>query len=389
MTWIERYRPKKFEDVKGQEEAMFKIKNFVNSFPKRKKSIILHGPPGVGKTSLAYVIANEFDAEVFELNASDFRNKEKLQTILKPAIEQRSLMRKSKVILVDEVDGISGYYDRGGISELLRLIDSTSYPIIITANNIWNKKFSALRRKSEIVQLKEINYKVVKEILFDVLRKEDLFMNPNILTTIAVRAKGDIRAAINDLQSSARMQDPSLITFDERNKETDIFNSLRIVFKNKPTNETLKVFDSVNMHIDEIILWIEENMVSEYKGEELARACDLLSRVDIFRRRIYRQQYWRFLVYENIFLSYGISASKKNVKTGFTSYKKPTRILKMWMNNQRTIKKKSIAEKYAAYVHVGKKRAMREFPVIKQILENPEIRKELKLSEEEIGYLEK
>jgi len=388
MTWIEKYRPKKFENVKGQEESVFKIKNFVNVFPK-KKAIILHGPPGTGKTTLAYVIANEMDAEVFELNASDFRNKEKLQAILKPAIEQRSLMKKSKVILVDEVDGISGYYDRGGIAELLKLIDSTYYPIIITANNIWNKKFSALRRKSEIVQLKEINYKVVKEILVDILRKENLFMNPNVLTTIAVRAKGDIRAAINDLQSSARMQDSSLITFDERNKQTDIFNSLRIVFKNKPTNETLRVFDSVNMHIDEIILWIEENMVSEYKGEELARACDLLSRVDIFRRRIYRQQYWRFLVYENIFLSYGISASKKNVKTGFTSYRKPTRILKMWMNNQRTIRKKSIAEKYAQYVHVGKKRAMREFPVIQQILTNPDIRKELKLSDEEIGYLEK
>lgn len=389
MPWIEKYRPKKFEDVKGQEEAVFKVRSFVNGFPKKKKAIILHGPPGVGKTTLAYVIANEFDAEVFELNASDFRDKERLQTILKPAIEQRSLMKKGKVILVDEVDGISGYYDRGGLAELLRLIASTPYPIIITANNIWNKKFSALRQKAEIVQLKEINYKIVKEILFDVLRREDLFMNPNILTTIAVRAKGDIRAAINDLQSSARMQDPSLITFDERNKQTDIFNALRVVFKNKPTKDTLRVFDSVNMPIDEVILWIEENFVNEYKGEELARACDLLSRVDIFRRRIYRQQYWRFLVYENIFLSYGISASKKNAKTGFTSYKKPTRILKMWMNNQRTIKKKSIAQKYAQYVHVGKKRAMREFPIIKQILTNPEIRKELKLSEEEVGYLER
>jgi len=389
MPWIEKYRPKKFENMKGQEEAIIKVKNFINGFPKRKKAIILHGPPGTGKTSMAYVIANEMDSEIFELNASDFRNKEKLQTILKPAIEQKSLTKKSKVILVDEVDGISGYYDRGGIVELLRLIDSTSYPIIITANNIWNKKFSSLRRKSELVQLKEIDYKTIKEIMFDILRKESLFMNQNILISIAIRAKGDIRAAINDLQSSARMQDPSLITFDERNKKVDIFNALRMIFKGKPTKKLLRILDSVNMHLDDILLWMEKNIPAEYKGKELARAYDLLSKVDIFRRRIYRRQYWRFLVYENIFLSYGISALKKKVKTGFTSYKKPTRILKMWMNNQRTVRKKSIAKKYAEYVHVGQKRAMREFPIIKQILTNLKIREELKLSEDEIEYLER
>jgi replication factor C large subunit len=161
-----------------------------------------------------------------------------------------------------------------------------------------------------------------------------------------------------------------------------------MVFKGKPTENTLNVFDSVNMPLDEIILWVEENIPAEYTGAELARAIDLLSKTDIFKGRIYKQQYWRFLVYENIFLSYGISSSKKSIKTGFTSYKKPSRILKIWMNNQRTIKKKSIAAKYSKCVHVGEKRAMREFPIIKQIINsNKSIAKELKLSEEEIEYL--
>jgi len=144
------------------------------------------------------------------------------------------------------------------------------------------------------------------------------------------------------------------------------------------------------MNLDEIILWVEENIPTEYQGEELLKAYEALSRVDIFKGRIYKQQYWRFLVYENILLSYGIAASKKSIKTGFTSYKKPTRILKIWLNNQRTAKKKSICTKYAKYVHVGQKRAMKEFPIIKQILtSNPEIQKELKLSEEEVEYLGK
>ena len=60
----------------------------------------------------------------------------------------------------------------------------------------------------------------------------------------------------------------------------------------------------------------------------------------------------------------------------------------MWMNNQKNDKKKSISEKYSKYVHIGEKRAMKEFPVIKKILRNPEIQKELKLSKEEIEFVE-
>ena len=59
------------------------------------------------------------------------------------------------------------------------------------------------------------------------------------------------------------------------------------------------------------------------------------------------------------------------------------------MNNQRTEKKKSIAKKYSQLVHIGEKRAMAEFATIKLFLLNPEVQKELKLSEEEIEYLQK
>jgi replication factor C large subunit len=393
MTWTEKYRPKKFEEVKGQDEAIYKIKRFIGDFnlgkltKTLKKSLILHGSPGTGKTTLAHVAAKETNSEIFELNASDLRNKIKLQEILKPAIEQKSLLKKNKIILIDEVDGISAV-DRGGVSELLYLIESTSYPIIITANNVWESKLSPLRKKSELVQLKEIDYKTMKSLMFDILKKENKFIKDNIVTAIAIKAKGDLRAAINDLQTASKMEEPISEVFDERNKEVDIFNALKMVFKGKPTKETLGIFEQVNMNTDEIILWIEENIPAEYQGKELARAYDLLSKTDIFKRRIYKQQYWRFLVYENIFLSYGISASKKNIKTGFTTYKKPTRILKIWLSNQRTAKKKSIAQKYAQHVHIGYKHAMNEFPVIKQIINsNPEIQKELRLNEEEVEYL--
>lgn len=387
MPWVEKYRPRKFSEIKGQDEAVLKIKDFLKNFGKKKKAMILHGPPGTGKTSIAHVAAKENKFEIFELNASDLRNREKLKNVLKPAIQQKSLQNENKLILVDEVDGISEY-DYGGVGELLEIIEGTNYPIIITANDIWDKKFNVLRKKCELLQLKEISYDIIKSVISEIAKIERIEINEDFITELAIKAKGDLRAAINDLQTLSKIKDYLSIILDERNKETDIFNSLRKVFKEKPTNETLGVFDSVKMSIDDIILWVEENIPAEYNGKELARAYDLLSKTDVFRGRIYKQQYWRFLVYENIFLSYGIASVKKDSKTGFTSYKKPGRILQIWMNNQRTIYKKSICEKYSNYVHVSHKRAMNEFPIIKQILKaNPLIQKELKLEDEEIEHL--
>src|SRR3989338_6724408 len=112
-SWTEKYRPKSFYDIRGQAFAVDKLKTFIKKQPEERKVIALHGPPGTGKTSLAYVIANETNSEIFELNASDLRDREKINEILKPATEQRSLTNKGKVILVDEVDGISEV-DRGG-----------------------------------------------------------------------------------------------------------------------------------------------------------------------------------------------------------------------------------------------------------------------------------
>ena len=93
--WVEKYRPQQFADVKGQDFAISKIKKYLEEFnvgkltKKNQKALVLHGPPGTGKTTIAHVLANENKAEIFELNASDLRNKSKLNEVLKPAIQQR------------------------------------------------------------------------------------------------------------------------------------------------------------------------------------------------------------------------------------------------------------------------------------------------------------
>jgi len=390
IPWCEKYRVRCFADIHGQDLAVDKIKLFLKSFPK-KRAVVLHGPGGVGKTSLAYAIAFESDAEILELNASDFRNKAKIAEIVGPASQQRSLFRKSKIILVDEVDGIAAIKDRGGLGELLGLLEKSAFPIIITANDIWDNKFSLLRRKTEMVQLKEVDYKVVLDILNEVCEKENCVISSEVLTSIAIKARGDIRAALNDLQILSKMNSPELLQeVGERNKEQSIFSALQHVFKNaKIDSEMIKVYDDVNMPIDDIFLWIEENLPLEYRGEELAKAFDALSLADVFRGRIRRQRHWRFMVYEYFLLGAGIAGVKKYNRTGWTSYRKPSRILKIWLQNQRAAKKKTICQKYAKHCHISTKTAMKDFLLLKIILTGAKIREELRLDSDEIAYLDK
>ena len=70
------------------------------------------------------------------------------------------------------------------------------------------------------------------------------------------------------------------------------------------------------MELSQITLWVEKNIPKECKGRELAQAFDALSKADVFKGRIYRQQHWRFLVYQNFLLSAGMSAAKnKRIQT--------------------------------------------------------------------------
>ncbi|MFA4960640.1 MAG: replication factor C large subunit [Candidatus Pacearchaeota archaeon] len=390
IPWCEKYRVKTLSAVKGQELAIDKIKIFLGNFPK-KKAAILHGPPGIGKTSLAYAIASELDAEVLELNASDLRNKEKISEIVGPASQQRSLFRKNKIILVDEVDGVSAVKDRGGLGELLALIEKSSFPLIITANDIWQQKFNLLRQKSEMIQLKEVDYKIILNILKEVCEKEVCAISLEVLTSIAIKSRSDVRAALNDLQMLSKMESPELIKeVGERNKEQSIFSALQMIFKNsKIDDEMLKVFDDVNLPLDDIFLWVEENLPLEYKGKELIRALDALSMADVFRGRIQRQRHWRFMVYEYFLLGPAIAGVKPYNRAGWTNYRKPSRILKIWLQNQRSLKKKSICEKYAKLCHISIKTAMKDWLLLKQILQNISIRNELKLDSDEVAYLEK
>lgn len=386
---IEKYRVAKFSEIIGQDIAIQELKNFYKTFPMRK-AVILNGPAGTGKTSLAIALANEYDLELFELNASDLRNKSSLEAVLKPSLEQRSIVKKSKLILMDEADGITTS-DRGGLPELIALISKTNYPIIITTNDVWQRKFSLLRQKCKIINVKELKENDIKKILIKVLHKENKKIQFETIDLISKQARGDVRSSLNDLQSIIDVGEEEYISeISEREKQDSIFNALKKLFQSSSYEKIITLFDNLELQLDEISLWIEENIPEEYKGIELVRAFDALSKADIFKGRIYRQQHWRFLVYQNFFLTAGISSVNKNKNIRFISYKRPSRILKIWLSNQKNQKKKSITNKYARYCHMSIKKANKESYLLPFLITNldSKIMKNMDLDEKDIEYIE-
>lgn len=385
----EKYRPNTLSEIKGQDSAIEKLKIFFTSYARgltKKKAILFAGPAGTGKTSLAIALAKELQYELFELNASDLRNRKKLDEVMKPSTEQSSLFAKSKIILIDEVDGVTAT-EYGGLAELIVLIERSQFPIIVTCNDIWQSKFSLLRQKCELVSIKEVSYLDTLELLKDITKKENKTLSESILKVIAARARGDLRAALNDLQSIIELENPEE-DFALREKSQSIFEAIKEILKVRTNKKTIEAFDNVDEDSDQIMLWLEENIPQEYRGEDLAKAFEALSKADIFKGRIYRQQYWHFLVYQNFFLTAGVASAKgsKNLVNRFTKYNPPKRILKIWMINQREAKKKSIAAKFAELTHTSKKRALKDFPLI-SIITNNQAYKELELTDDEVTYI--
>ena len=125
------------------------------------RSLLIHGPPGVGKTTTVRILAKELNYDVLELNASDQRNKAQIESMLND-LSQLSLSIKSAInhsnktvdlteasavkktlIVMDEVDGVGGG-DRGGLSALLLVVKKTKVPIVLIANDRGDRRIQTL-----------------------------------------------------------------------------------------------------------------------------------------------------------------------------------------------------------------------------------------------------
>jgi replication factor C large subunit len=364
MSWVKKYAPKKLCQVDGLDIAIAELGKFVTRF-KKGKALMLYGSSGGGKTSSVYALAQELGYELIEINASDTRNADQIDALLGNASKQMSLFFKSKIILVDELDGIAGREDRGGVQAIIRLIETSTYPIILVANDPYNEKLSGLRKKSTMLEYMTRPYTTILKILECVCKEEKIKYDEEALIMLARKSGGDVRAAINDLQSltadDRKLTRKEVEDYGDRDKTESIIQALVKVFKTTDIDIALKAFDNVDEDLDKIFLWVDENIPHEYtKPADLARGFETLSRADVFKGRIMRWQYYRFYVYCYNLLSAGVAAAKDEKYKSFINYKPTSRILKLWIAKQKNLKKKAISEKIGEKTHTSTKRALQD-----------------------------
>ena len=397
--FTKKYSPKKLSEVIGQEEAVQKLKDFIVNFAKQKrKALFVYGPVGCGKTVSVQALANELNYELLEVNASDTRNAEAIEQIVGNAVKQKSFFYKGKIVLVDEVEGVAGTKDRGGLSTLSKIIKETKFPIIVVGNDAYDQKFSDLRKNCTILEFKDLETADILKILEKIVKEEKIDAKEEYLRMIARRVAGDARAAITDLQILAadkKITEEEISALSYREKEESMQDALIKIFKNSDPKIAVHAFERVSEAQDKLMYWVDENLPYEYQNiDDLSLAYHYLSDADIFQKRIIKRQDWRFLVYINAFMTAGVSASKTEKNKMPMEYKQTSRFLKIWMANQRYAKRKTIAAKLAEKTHTSVSEAIKNLPYIQPIFQKNRkmaeaMAQELDLDDEEVGWLSK
>jgi len=392
-----KYIPQHSSQIIGQSLALVQLKEFIQNYKKQKyKAALLYGPVGTGKTSSVYALAKELNYDILEINSSDWRDEKSINLIVGGALGQQSLFFRPKIILIDEVDNISGVQDRGCLSALSKCLETSSFPVVFTANDPFDSKFKNLRNNSLMLEFTKIDHKVMQSYLQEICKKENIEAEEKALASLARQSDGDLRSALIDLQICASKKCINLAQvtgLSDRKRQESVLQALALIFKSSSANNALPALDNIDLDLNEIFLWMDENLPQEYSTPaSLAKAYEHLSRADVFNGRIRRQQQWHFLVYINNLLTAGISSAKEARNPQFIKYRPTMRILRIWQAKMKLAKKKEIAEKLAKATHTSKKVALEQIGYLQPIFQKNqglEIAKELDLSDEEMDWLMK
>lgn len=368
IPWVEKYRPKSLEEYVGNTEAVDHLIRWVKSWSpdKGKKAALLYGPPGVGKTTIALIVARLFNYDIVEMNASDWRTAEKISRVAGRAAEQGTLYGQARrIILIDEVDGLSDE-DVGGLNALLDVIKKTRNPVILVANDIWQPRFSILREMCELIEFKRLSPKDIVKHLRRICSMEGLEADDEALKLIAEKAEGDMRSAVNDLQTVSYGR--KHITVEDvnwlatRNRILPIFDALKLVFYAKTVNGAKSAFEMVDMDPEMFFEWVYENVPAQLNDpNDLAEAFENLALADLFLARVKKSQDWKLLSYALECMTAGIALSRKYSKPKWSPFKFPSRIKFLSSFKARRELLNGLAAKVASKTHTSRAKAIREF----------------------------
>ncbi|MFN3621842.1 MAG: replication factor C large subunit, partial [Nitrososphaerales archaeon] len=344
------------------------------------------------------IVARLFNYDLVEMNASDWRTAEKISRVAGRAAEQGTLYGQSKrIILIDEVDGIAGE-DVGGLTALLDVIRKSRNPVILVANDIWQPRFSILREVCELIEFKRLTSRDVIKHLKRICAVEGLEADDGALKLIAEKAEGDMRSAVNDLQTVSygrkRITAEDVSWLAARNRILQIFDALKLVFYAKTVNGAKSAFEMVDMDPEMFFEWVYENVPAQFNAlEDLAEAFENLALADLFLAKIKREQNWKLLSYALECMTAGVAMSRRYSKPKWAPFKFPSRIRFLSSFKARRELLNGLAAKIASKTHASRAKAVREYlPYLKAIaVLNPslceKIGKNLGLTEEEFSIL--
>ncbi|NVM35107.1 MAG: replication factor C large subunit [Candidatus Lokiarchaeota archaeon] len=361
IPWVEKYRPKgiremalPFARMSGQRVKLAEeLTNFIKSFfeerikinkknkqirkfnrtaidkerkdelkiPDEKAAVLLEGPPGIGKTSIVYALANDFNMEVIETNASDTRTRATIEKRLKETTKTRGIMdfitqSKEKLILIDEIDGIYGVQDKGAIPTVIELIQNTQFPIIMCSNE-YKTNLQPLYNKIRRYEVHPLPKNEVIKIAKNILKKENITnLKEEDLELIIDKNNGDLRGIINDIQgiTQGNMEGDhrELILSLHRDNLEEIFSLIRDLFQVSSLREARNLTDKSDVDYNFLYKWINENLLAFIKSNrELAEAFENLSMADEIFGRIRTNQYWGLLPYFFDLFAGGVALSRK------------------------------------------------------------------------------
>jgi replication factor C large subunit len=403
LLWVEKYRPKKIEDIIGNEEAKSIFIEWLKSKRRSKKAILLYGSPGVGKTALVNAAAKEFGFTIIELNASDTRSEKAINSVAKPATSyvaldnfsnQNQSKGKGNLLFLDEVDGIAGNEDRGGVGAIIKIVEEARTPVIMAANDPEVEKLRPLKKVCLLVRFQQIRIPLVIALLQKICLLEHVKAEFEALERIAQNSRGDVRSAINDLQSlgegthSLTLQDTIMLS--SRNKDISMDDTLRGFFSTKSIAEVSSLLSYSNVDYDDFLLSISDNLPRRYTDSaELAAAYDFVSQADVFRGRI-GTEHWFLLKYFFNCLSKAAAVNPESYKP-FTFISPPIRIITLFWTKGRRKMLDGICGKIGAKCHVSHGKAKQDLvPFVKELLQKQKgntLAAWFKFTPEEVDFL--
>lgn len=189
------------------------------------RAVMIHGPPGIGKTTAAHLVAKLEGYDIVESNASDTRSKKLVETGLKGVLDTTSLLgyfagdgkrvdadKKKLVLIMDEVDGMSAG-DRGGVGALAAVCKKTNVPMILICNERKSPKMKPFDYVTYDLPFRKPTTEQIRARIMTICFREGLKIPPNVIDALIEGSRADIRQIINMI-STAKL-DQETMDFDQ------------------------------------------------------------------------------------------------------------------------------------------------------------------------------